>query len=314
MTWVIVTGALGGVTVTGGLFLRRLLGELAYLRSQLTETGRQITGIDRQMRAQRARVNFIRQLIIEGTIDDEQLPPETAVVNGDPATEAGEPHGDRPEPVRRKRHLGLYIGGAVAAVGTFSTAARLTARVHRGAVAGATAAAAITAATVSMVTVEPWTHSISHRPPPSTAPSMGSTATAPLAASTPYGGRPPGSASSTARPSPAASSPAPAASPSMVPSRPAGPFSRAPVIVWFPSAARPAQPAPTVSVASATTEEVVPEDGGASSPPESPPLSPVPDDPSAPMESPPLGTPSSSAACLSADTGQVQQTSTCPGG
>ncbi|MGP4085423.1 hypothetical protein ACTWQJ_12570, partial [Streptomyces sp. KR55] len=111
MAWVIVAVALGVITINGGLFLRRLLGELAEVR-------RQITGIERQVRAQRAHVKALRQLLAEEGEEDSEgdggPPPQAAVVNGhEPGPQPGavaEPHPpDRPEPVRRKKHLGLYL-------------------------------------------------------------------------------------------------------------------------------------------------------------------------------------------------------------
>ncbi|MGW6292422.1 hypothetical protein [Streptomyces sp. NPDC055058] len=153
MTAVIVAGALGVIVITGGLFLRRLLGELKALRGQLTELRRQITGIEGQLRRQRAHVNFLRQLLADNgdTNDtDSGLPPQAAAVNGH------EPPPTGPAPVRRKRHLGLYIGGAAAALAAFSGVVGDLARQHRGQVVGALAGSAVTAATVSLVVIQPW--------------------------------------------------------------------------------------------------------------------------------------------------------------
>lgn len=163
MVWVIVAGALGVIiSVTGGLFLRRLLGEITELR-------RQITGIDREMRAQRARVKVLRYLITEGGCEGGNGPPaEVSVVNGgiesSPHSAADQPPGL--EPARRKRHLVLFIGGAVAALATVSQVARQAMHYYQGQLVGAVTGAAVTAATVTLVTVQPWTNNVTMGPPP----------------------------------------------------------------------------------------------------------------------------------------------------
>ncbi|MGV4984579.1 hypothetical protein ACVB8X_14250 [Streptomyces sp. NRAIS4] len=160
MALVIVAGVLGVITICGGLFLRRLLGELAELR-------RQITRFDRQMRAQRARENFLRQLLLEDEEDDDgdgdEPPPQKAVVNGhtpvtDPAPAAG-------RPVRCKGHLGLYIGGAVAALAAINAGIRQVLRYHGAQVTAAVTGVAVTAATVTLITVQPWSKDDDGRPP-----------------------------------------------------------------------------------------------------------------------------------------------------
>lgn len=182
-----VAGALGVIIITGGLFLRRLLGELADQRDQLAELRRQITGIDRQMRAQRAQVTVLRQLLTDDG-NDEHPPGQAAVVNGD-LPPAYSPTGA--EPVRRKQHLGLYLGGAVAAIATVSTAARGALREYRGQFIGAMTGAAVTATTVTMVTVQPWSSQSS--PPPFSSPTAaGSPTSSPPGLSLPM---PPGATS-----------------------------------------------------------------------------------------------------------------------
>lgn len=161
MAMVIVAGALGVIIITGGLFLRRLLSELAQLHSQLAEARRQITGIDRQMRAQRAHVTFLRQLLTDDEDQDDgdgddSRPSQAAVVNGSTEPPPG-PAPGMPEPVRRKRHLGLYVGGAAAALATIGAGAREAIREYRGQLIGAATGVAVTATTVTMVTVQPWT-------------------------------------------------------------------------------------------------------------------------------------------------------------
>lgn len=146
MAMVIFASALGVIIITEGLFLRRLLGDIAELR-------RQITGIDRQMRAQRAHVTALRQLLAE---PDEELPREVAV-SGGPAHLPP----PRPDPVRRKKHLGLHLGGfaLVAAVGA---AAREALHTHRGQLASAITGAAVTSTTVTALTITPWVDTADH--------------------------------------------------------------------------------------------------------------------------------------------------------
>ncbi|MEU7403863.1 DUF948 domain-containing protein [Streptomyces sp. NPDC044948] len=208
MTWLIVAGALGAIIITGGLFLRRLLGELAEQRGQLTEMGRQITGIDRETRALRAHVKVLRQMLADdGDTDDSSTPPQAVAVNGnDPATHPGGAH-----PIRRKRHLGLYLGGVAAALVTISGAAREVAAAHRAQVVGAVTGAAVTAATVTVVTVQPWTDG-THYDPPVAGPSVA----APPSLSPPGTGspRPPGSAPPPPPAAPSATAPDPSGSPS----------------------------------------------------------------------------------------------------
>ncbi len=280
MATVIVAAALGVILITGGLFLRRLLGELAELR-------RQITGIDRQMRAQRAHVTFLRQLLTEDEDDgDDGQPGEAAVVNGGLEPPGPPPPSHGPEPVRRKRHLGLYIGGAVAALATISTAARGAVRDHRGQLIGAVTGAAVTATTVTMVTVQPGTSDHDQSWPPS----------APTASD------PPTSApSGPVPPRPTGSPPASAASPSPTPS---GTASSSPTAEGAPSASpHRSFPAPLVPIRGdmpiPETSPASPDDssGGAtpsedtgSGPPVAPPSpsgtppaeSPSPDDPAEP--------------------------------
>lgn len=193
MTQVIVAGALGvAIIITGGLFLRRFLGELAALRDQLTEYKRQITEIDKEMRAQRAHVTVLRQLLASEEGDADGPPPQAAVVNGhngdSPPTAGRTP--DAPHLVRRKGHLGLYIGGAAAALTALTTAARDAARAHGAHMVGAAAGAAVTAATVTAVTVQPWTHDVDYRPPSAASSASAPPTYAPPGSTPP---RPPGS-------------------------------------------------------------------------------------------------------------------------
>lgn len=189
MVQVIVAGVLGVITICGGLFLRRLLGELAVLRGQVSEMRRQITRFDRQMRAQRARENFLRQLLIEdeedGHGEGDGPPQQAAVANGHepelPPTIPALPDG--PEPVRRRGHLWLYPGGAVtASLATITTAARVAIRQQRSHIAAAVTGTMVTAATVTLVTVQPWTADADQQGPSSTATAASSPAYTPQSA------------------------------------------------------------------------------------------------------------------------------------
>ncbi|CBG73061.1 putative membrane protein [Streptomyces scabiei 87.22] len=147
MAMVIFASALGVIIITEGLFLRRLLGDIAELR-------RQITGIDRQMRAQRAHVTALRQLLAEP--DDE--PPREAAVSGSP----GPLPPPRPDPVRRKKHLGLHLGGSLALVAAAGAAAREALHTHRGQLASAITGAAVTSTTVTALAITPWVDTADH--------------------------------------------------------------------------------------------------------------------------------------------------------
>ncbi|MEV7684526.1 hypothetical protein [Streptomyces bungoensis] len=250
MAYAIVAGVLGVITISGGLFLRRLLGQMAELR-------RQITWFDRQMRAQRARVTFLRFLITEYGEDDEDGDgdgsPEQVVVNG---YAPGAPPGAQDDPplVRRKRHLSLYFGGLAAAWGAIGAAVRQVARAHRAQFVGAVASASITAATVTMVTVQPWTHGW-HRPP-SWAHTAGPAPSYPSPVT--HGAQPPASAPPRATPSRSPSS-SPNTTPRGVPSTAASGLTSSP----SPPATISVVPAGADSPADPTRPG---DDGGSSAP------------------------------------------------
>ncbi|MFI0576206.1 hypothetical protein [Streptomyces tendae] len=310
MTWLIVAGALGAISITGGLFLRRLLGELVALRGQLTELRRQITGIDRQLRAQRAHVNILRQLLAEDgdTTDGSSPPPQAAVANGnDPA--AGHGPEIRP-PARRKRHLGLYLGGVAAALAAISGVVREIATAHRAQIVGAVTGAAMTAATVTVVTVQPWTDDAGHKPPAAAPPASSPPTTAPpetdppqLPASMPPA---PGASPPTTAPETPGASPSPSPSwgnPSTGP-RP-----------WFTGV--PIVPAGAESPASHTSA-AAPDDAShaaGSTPPDgspepSPEPSKQPEEP--PIEPPPVtAEPAESGPCLDLSVPPLLDTDTC---
>ncbi|MEU3899806.1 hypothetical protein [Streptomyces sp. NPDC029519] len=155
-------------------------------------------------------MNILRQLIADdGDRDDNDgtgsPPPQAAVVNGnDPAPSADLA---APEPARRKRHLGLYIGGAAAALAAISGAAREAASGHRAQLVGAVTGAAVTAATVTVVTVQPFHQDSGYEAPYAD----------PLPATSPPTYVPPGS-----RPSkpPGSTAPSPTAPPTVSPTGP----------------------------------------------------------------------------------------------
>ncbi|MCI3277456.1 hypothetical protein [Streptomyces cylindrosporus] len=288
MTAVIVAGALGVIIITGGLFLRRLLGQLAELR-------RQITGIDRQMRAQRAHVTFLRYLLTDS--EDEEPPEQAAVVNGNPEPA---PAVSETEPVRRKKHLRLYIGGLAAAVAMVGTVCRDALRYHRGQFIGAITGAAVTAATVTMVTVQPWSDDADG----------GARSSAPTAAPSatfwpPPTIQPPQPGLATRSPSPSASGPEPSLSASATPSQsnlpsPMDTSSLVPVGDASPveSASTPGQG----EASGGSSPTVTP--GGSTPPTESPPVAP-------PAESPPPEQTANSALCLIADVAPVLDVEAC---
>lgn len=228
MTSVIVAGALGVITC-GGLFLRRLLGELAEMR-------RQITRLERQMRAQRARERFLRQLIAmrEDEEEDGEAVFEAACVNMRRMSTNCADEG--PRPVRRKRHLGLYRGGAVVtAAATITTAARHAARACGNQFISAAAGAAVTAATITMVTLPPWTDESDHGAPSSTPTAVPASSYIPLR--------------STNAPQPAGSyTPSGSAAPSRAPRTSPEPITQSPVSTTDPRPprlTRPGVPKPT---------------------------------------------------------------------
>jgi len=153
---VIFASALGVIIITEGLFLRRLLGDIAELR-------RQITGIDRQMRAQRAHVTALRHLLTE---PDDELPRRAVAVSGGPAPSPP----PRPGPVRRKKHLGLHLGGALAIAATAGTAAREALAMHRSHLVSAIAGTAVTGTAVTALAITPWISTADHIGPQPSAP------------------------------------------------------------------------------------------------------------------------------------------------
>ncbi|MFD4258165.1 hypothetical protein ACFWR9_11180 [Streptomyces sp. NPDC058534] len=168
-------------------------------------------------------MNILREMLADDgdTHDnnDSSPPPQAAVAHGnDPAPDPAGRH-----PIRRKRHLGLFLGGVAAAMATFSGVAREIAATHRIQLVGTVTGAAVAAATVTVITVQPWTDSTDYEPP-SAAPSASAPPTpAPPGTQPPPTPAPPtrGASPSTAAqdssgspsPSPTRGSPSPRASP-----------------------------------------------------------------------------------------------------
>lgn len=109
-----------------------------------------------------------------------------------------------PQPVRRKRHLGLYIGGLSGIAATATEATRHAWREHRGQlVVGAAATALVAATAVTLIVVE--RQSDPETRPPTSAPEVTATVTraassAPSNAALPRVTGEPGSVSPTAQP------------------------------------------------------------------------------------------------------------------
>ncbi|MFD1656926.1 hypothetical protein ACFSL4_01425 [Streptomyces caeni] len=203
---VIFASGLGVIIITEGLFLRRLLGELAELR-------RQITGIERTMRADRAHVKALRQLLAED--DEEDEPPLVAAVignGGSPPPDIGLPIRHLPGLLATRKHLSVLKGGGICAVLTIAADAL---RAGRGHITGALAGSAVTATTVTLLTVTPWATGAGHQTPPaapapppsalspgSHPPQLVRSQTTPVAATSPAPPEPSPSASSTPSPTP----------------------------------------------------------------------------------------------------------------
>lgn len=158
MIFFILAAALGANTVIVLLLFRRLRQDLAQSLS------RQVTAI----RVEITRDRVIRQLTdTQGRAGGEQEPTE-AVALAIGAESEPEPPPPQPQPVRRKGHLGLYIGGALALAATaLARAAREGLRIHRRQSAlGILAAAAATTTTVTVLTITPWVDGSDIDPPP----------------------------------------------------------------------------------------------------------------------------------------------------
>ncbi|WP_262059742.1 hypothetical protein [Streptomyces sp. STR69] len=158
MIFFILAAALGANTVIVLLLFRRLRQDLAQSLS------RQVTAI----RVEITRDRVIRQLTdTQGRAGGEQEPTEAIAlaIGAESEPEAPPP---QLQPIRRKGHLGLYIGGAMAMVVTaLARAAREALRIHRRQSAlGILAAAAATTTTVTVLTLTPWVDGSDIDPPP----------------------------------------------------------------------------------------------------------------------------------------------------
>jgi hypothetical protein len=187
MIWIILAAGLGANFIVVVLLFRRLRRDL----------GRQL----RDMRAEHNSEAILSAL--KGTPKPTQQQTAQRVANGNWLETAPPPGGQ--EPVRRKKHLGLFIGGgAVAAFAvTLGQAARAAWQMHRGQVIGAAVAGAVvTTATVLVLAYAPWRDG--DNAPSSSAPTAGPTAS--------YTQTPPRGPTPSANPSQSAGGPQPSES------------------------------------------------------------------------------------------------------
>lgn len=259
MSWFILAAALGANTVIVFLLFRRLRSDLS----------RQVTAI----RVEIHRDRVIRQLTRPngiGRVGTEDEAPEAALAVGD----GDEPPVFAEQPIRRKKHLAVYRGGALAAAAlALIGGVQDTWRTHRNQVVGGLAGITVTATTVTLLTLSPW-DSGTNREPPSSAPTAGPTFT-PLPPDSPDP-QSPGSSAPSANPShtadsgreigasSASSEPVPASSPQDIGS-------------LVPIGDEPLTPSATGS----------PTPGGS----EPPPADPEPEDPAPPTTPPPAEPP-----------------------
>ncbi|MEV4033464.1 hypothetical protein [Streptomyces umbrinus] len=192
------------------------------------------------------------------------------------------------QPIRRKKHLAVYRGGALAAAAlALIGGVHDTWRMHRSQVVGGLAGITVTATTVTLLTITPWDPG-TNRQPPSSAPKVGPTAVVPLPGSP--GPQRPGSQAPSASPSPAAIVPEPSGSPTWsepVPvSRPQDIGSRVPIGDGAGASSPTGSPAPGAS-------ESLPSDPESENP--ASPTIPAPPEP--PAEEP--ESPSASGLCIS---------------
>ncbi|MET9158227.1 hypothetical protein ABZX56_10905 [Streptomyces parvulus] len=212
-----------------------------------------------------------------------------------------------PEPDRRKRHLGLYIGGAAAAVVTVKAAVREMVTHHRMQFAGALAGAAATAATVTMVTVQPWTHDSGYEAPraeprSSAPPTHGPPGPGP---SRPPGTRHPSSIAPPTEGPPGTSGSAP---PSAVLPQRAG---TAPPLLAAPIG--PAEDGDSEPGGGGDTADDVSDEDADAPPTQSPGPTPAPSKPATdpPANPPPAGEPSRSGLCLDLSLPPLLEADTC---
>jgi hypothetical protein len=248
MSWIVLAAGLGVANfIAVALLFRRLRGDL-----------------NRQLRDMRAERNSELILHALRAVPEEQEQ-AAQVANGSGEIE---PSPGGPQPVRRKRHLGLFIGGGIAAlVVTLSQVLREAWQTRRGQMVGtAVGVAAAAATTVALLAYQPWEDGDGHSPP-SSAPTAVPPAPLPPGYTQPPPNSPqPSGATPSVSPTPSRSGPAP------------------------DDSATPGESASTRPPA--TTSQQVPsvESSGRPAAPPPPPRQPPPDD-----EPPPVGEPPSTA-------------------
>jgi len=146
MTWIILATGFGAANfIAIALLFRRLRHNL---NRQLSD-----------MRAERNSEWILRAL--QGAPEEQARPARAAAVGGSHTPPL------HPQPVRRKKHLGLYRGGAIAAaVLTLSAILRCGRQSHRAhLVSTALGSTAVAATTITMMSVAPWQQDINTVPP-----------------------------------------------------------------------------------------------------------------------------------------------------
>ncbi|MFF4548655.1 hypothetical protein ACFY1J_31220 [Streptomyces sp. NPDC001406] len=209
----ILAVALGVLTIVMVLLFRRI-SSIAGRQARFDDAIRQLTDVHVELYRE---LTILRRRSSGAARPDTHLSEKPAVVGGDHPGKEPEP-GDRP--VRVKKHLRLYKGGAIAVVLALPGLLREALREHRGyVVSTAIGATAAGAATATLLVITPWYADADHRPP-SSAPT-----TAPTATVTPPPNPPLASSQSglARTPSPASASapgPSESARPSSVPTTP----------------------------------------------------------------------------------------------
>ncbi|CAL9347853.1 hypothetical protein SUDANB1_00400 [Streptomyces sp. enrichment culture] len=286
MIWIILAAGLGANFIIVMLLFRRLRGNL-----------------NRQLRDMRAEHNS--ELILRALREAPQRQQAVQAANGTGEVAPELPLG--PQPVRRKRHLGLFIGGAVAAmVAVLSQGLRAAWDTRRGQVVGtAIGVATVAATTIILLAYSPWEDGGSG--PPSSAPTA-----APTVTSSPGHTQPPSSGSSPS-PSPfpsvssdstTASAPAPTAAGQWQETVAQTPQSSA-------SSSR-AEASPPLPPASPPAGSGTPTKPAPTPTPEPPPAEPSPGSPS--PEPPPSAPSRSSALCLALVAAGLVDITVCLGG
>lgn len=285
MSWIVLAAGLGANFIAVALLFRRLRRDL----------GRQL----RDMRAERNSELILHAL---------RAVPEQQAVQA--ANGTGEPELPSlgPQPVRRKRHLGLFIGGAVAAlVAALGPGLRAAWDTRRGQVVGtAVGVAAVAATTVFLLAYEPWEGGGSG--PPSSAPT----------AAPPWVGPPDPTQPPPSERAPTSRTPAPSGAPdSTTPTTPTPKPTelRSTATEEQPESAA-AQPQPSASSSESEPSPPPPGSGTPADPaptvtPEPPPAEPQ---PGTPPPRPPAGAPVAPVPCLSLAVAWLVDVGVCLGG